>query len=340
MGSGGLLLPFARGLAPRRARPSALRVATGLALAAAGALLVTLIRAADHGPGTGDGPGEVVRVGVVEGQSVPGYLDSSRGELAALVRAPGAPGETWALVSLTAYEPPGRLPSMLGGAAVAQVYARAPLVGAPTPVLRIPAYRLPDDVVAGMQSVAAARDRERADYARLGRQLTGSDPDDLRLRRAYADAAAVAGAEASAYRSDCSCVFAAVVRGAPVALDRIAARAGVRAVDPAPEVRALDRAEFRPPLPEQQTVVPVEIRAVVGPTPSPRRPVAPPTPTPLPSSSGAAVASASPGCPARGSGPSAAASEEGTAVSCAPATSPGRGVPSLTAGASRGPSGR
>ncbi|MBM0239561.1 hypothetical protein JNW88_24810, partial [Micromonospora sp. ATA32] len=40
----------------------------------------------------------------------------------------------------------------------------------------------------------------------------------------------------------------------PAVLRRVAARAGVRAVDPAPEVRRLDRAVFTPPLPEQDDV--------------------------------------------------------------------------------------
>jgi hypothetical protein len=123
---------------------------------------------------------------------------------------------------------PEKLPSMLGGAAVAQVYARAPLGAAQTQVVRIPAYRLPDDVVAGMLNAAVSRDRERADYTLLSRELTGTDPNDMRLRRAYDDAATVAGAEATAYRENCSCVFAAVVRGAPAARDQIAERTQVR----------------------------------------------------------------------------------------------------------------
>jgi hypothetical protein len=158
------------------------------------------------------------------------------------------------------------------------------------------------------------------------------------LRGAYDDAAAVAGAEATAYREHCSCVFAAVVRGIPAALDQIAERTEVRVVDPAPEVRALERTEFRPPLPEQRTTVPVETRSA---TPSgDGSPVASETLAPLPSSLGATVTSASPDHPVAGSGPSVPASEEHPAVPSAAAKGLISGMPFVPAGASRGVPGR
>jgi len=339
MGSGHLCAPLARGLT-RRGSPLRLRVGTGLAAAAAGALLVAVIWTAGPDPGDGGGAADVIRVGVVEGQSVPGYLESSRGELAALLRSPATVGETWALVSLSAYVPPDQLPAVLGGATVAQVYARARLGGARTEVVRIPAYRLPDDVVAGMLSAAAGRDRERAGYAQLSRGLTGTNPGDMRLRRAYDDAAAVAGAEASAYRDHCSCVFAAVVRGGPAALDRIAERAAVRVVDPAPEVRSLEQTDFRAPLPEQRTTVPVETRSAIPPAPADASTVASPTPAPLPSSLGATVTSASPEDLVPGSGPSLPASEARPAVPSAPAPGPVSRVAPAPAGPPRAVAGR
>jgi len=309
--------PLSRGLT-RRGSPVRLRIATGLALAAAGALLVTVVWVGGPDADVDAGAPEVVRVGVVEGQSVPGYLAASRGELAALLHAPAPAGETWALVSLSAYVSPDQLPAVLGGATVAEVYARAPLGTARTQVVRIPAYQLPDDVVAGMQNAAVSRDRERADYVQLSRKLTGTNPNDMRLRRAYDDAAAVAGAEATAYREHCSCVFAAVVRGGPTVLDQIAERAEVRVVDPAPEVRSLSRTEFRPPLPEQRTIVPVETSSMPSALGGASA-VAPESPAPLPSSFGATVTSASPEDPGSGSGPSFPAAEERTAVPSAPA---------------------
>jgi len=121
-----MLPPLARGLSRIGTAPSRLRIMTGLALAAAAALLVTVVRAADHAP-EAQPTGDLVRVGVVEGQSIAGYLRSSRGELAALLPASGSPvtGETWALVSLTAYLAPDKLQAALAGVPVAEVYARA-----------------------------------------------------------------------------------------------------------------------------------------------------------------------------------------------------------------------
>lgn len=304
-----------------------LRLLTGVAVASVATLLVALIWLAEPDPVVTTDPGtvDVVRVGVVEGQSIPGYLDSSHGELAALVRAPGAT-DTWALVTLQSYVPPDRLQPLLSGVAVALVYAHAPLDGAQTQVVRIPAGRIPDDVITGMLNAAVRSDQERADYRQLSRELSGTGENVIRLRRAYDTAARVAGDEASAYRAHCSCVFAAVVRAAPSALSAVADRAGVRAVDPAPEVRRLDLAEFRPPLPEQRTTVP----SVPPGAPT----VAPASPAPLPSSLGARVTSASSARPTVGSVSSAPASEERAAVPSAPALSQGPGAPAATSGAS------
>jgi hypothetical protein len=297
-----------------------LRVMTGLALAATAILIITMTWASEKDPAHLDrGPGDVVRIGVVEGQSVPGYLASSRGELNSLLNAsPASP--TWALVSLSAYVAPDRLTSVLGGAAVALVYAKAPLKDTRTQVVRIPAYRLPDDVVTGMLATAQRRDREEADYHRLSRDLTGAGPSVIRLRRAYESAASAAAAEAHAYRAHCACVFAAVVRAVPAALRDLAGRAGVRAVDPAPEVRDLDRVEFRPPLPEMSRSDPT--RTATASAPAGISSVAPETLTPLTSSSGTFVTSDSPDDPGAGSGPPSPASEERSAVPSAPAPAP------------------
>ncbi|MEU7902411.1 hypothetical protein [Actinoplanes sp. NPDC049118] len=336
-----MLPPLNRGLPRIGMSPARLRVMTGLALGAAAALLVTVVWVADRGPEMPDPTGDVVRVGVVEGQSVAGYLRSSRGELAALLPSSGSPaaGETWALVSLRDYLAPDRLQAVLEGIPVAQVYARAPLEGMRTQVVKVPVYRMPQDVVAGMLNAALARDQEQADYRKLGAELQGEGPNEIRLRRAYDTAARTAASEAAAYRAHCACVFAAVVRAAPPMLEGLAGRPEVRAVDPAPEVRSLDRTEFRPVLPEQTVLVPDDDPALES-VPSRSGTVAPATPAPLPSSTGVAVTSASPDGPATGSGPSAAAVQESAAVPSARPGGPGPDVPITASGASRGASRR
>lgn len=270
-----------------------LQVMTGVALAATATLVLAVAWAGRPGGADDPDPGDVVRVGVVEGQTVGGYVDSARRELSMLADPSGpAAGDTWALVSLRDYAVPGALPEVLGDAAVAQVYARVPLPDARTQVSLIPVYSMPGDVVAGMLNAALVRDQEQADFSRLERLQTGEGQRERRLRQTYANAARIAAREAAAYREGCACVFAAVVRATPAILNGIAARPGVRAVDPAPEVRSLDRTEFRPPLPEESGTVSAEPSATPVPTAVPD--VATSSPARLPSSIGITVTSASP----------------------------------------------
>jgi hypothetical protein len=60
-----------------------------------------------------------------------------------------------------------------------------------------------------------------------------------------------ATASEHAWRSLCACVFAAVVYGTAADLVAASARTEVRVVDAVPSLRRLDRAIFRPPLPEE-----------------------------------------------------------------------------------------
>ncbi|HEX5199505.1 hypothetical protein ACFQS1_04585 [Paractinoplanes rhizophilus] len=286
-----------------------LRAAIGLAVVSAFALLLAALWVSQRDDPPPDSPlGDLVRVGVVQGQSVPGYLRNSRAELSALT-GPSAPaaGDTWALVSLDKYVTPGALPALFEAAAVGEVYARVPLAGKHTQVVRIPVLRLPADVMSGMLDAALQRDQEKAEYLQLGRRLIGDDANVARARRAYESAAAQAGAEADAYRSGCACVFAAVIRAAPAGLQAVAERPGVRAVDPAPEVRQLDHAEFRPLLPEQDGTIPAEPSGSPIPVPNAGSAIASRTPAPILSSSGLPVTSDSPASSVALTDPSTAA---------------------------------
>lgn len=231
-----------------------LRIFTVLALTGCAAMLVTVVwasrgRAPDGGAGRA---GPLVHVGVGQGQSIPQYVAGSRHELKVMLGEPNAGDtETYALVSLRSYLAPDRLTPVLGGVAVAEVYARVPGVEAQTQIVRIPAFRIPQDVETGMLTVASRKEAEAGDYRGLAAKLSQVDAAEERLRQDYLGGASVAALEASAYRSACACVYAAVVRATPAALDQIAARPEVRAVDPAPEVTRIDQAVFLAPLPEQ-----------------------------------------------------------------------------------------
>jgi hypothetical protein len=238
-----------------------------VALFAVVAVTVVAVWRAGHGPVSDVTVSESVRVGVPDGGSIPEYEAGNRTKLAGLVGASPST-EVYALVTLRAYLPPERLTPVLGSVAVSRVYSRVPLPGVQTQIVRIDAFRVPDDVTAGMNDVARRKDAEATDYARLAANLGGQGEKERELRVVYTSGQQIAAAEATAYRERCSCVYAAVVRATPAALDQLARRDEVRTVDPAPEVRRLDRAVFLPPLPEQRD-------RVVPPDSSP-----PPTATP------------------------------------------------------------
>ncbi|MBE1492341.1 hypothetical protein [Plantactinospora soyae] len=252
-----LLPPLARGMARLGHGRLRLRLLTTVALLSSAAVLVTAVWAADRRPAVDQTVGEVTRVGVTQGQSIPGYVESSRGELRALLAA--GPDEssrqTYALVTMSAYLAPDRLTPVLTGVSVSEVFSRLWRPGTQTQIVRIPAFRIPEDVVAGMLRVAERKDQEVRDYQERGAAVIGDGTPERDLRQWYESGAQVASEEATAYRAGCSCVYAAVVRGEPAALERIAARSEIRAVDPAPEVQRLDRTVFTPPLPEQVDVV-------------------------------------------------------------------------------------
>ncbi|RLQ05291.1 hypothetical protein EAD96_11570 [Micromonospora sp. BL1] len=228
---------------PRRSRSAAL---TWVALACALVVLVVAVAQRRDRPVSDRTVGEVTRVGVTDGASIPAYLRAAGDELARLDAPDG-----YALVSFGDYLTPARAAASLDGTRVSAVVARVPLPGRQTEIVRIAALRLPQDVVAGMAGVATRKDREAADY-RSRAAATTADPE---LRRVYDSGAEVAAREAQAYRTGCACVYAAVVSAAPDALRALVGRPGVRVVDPAPEVTRPDRTVFTPPLPEQRDVV-------------------------------------------------------------------------------------
>ncbi|MEU0080201.1 hypothetical protein [Micromonospora tulbaghiae] len=228
---------------PRRSRSAAL---TWIALACALVVLVVAVAQRRDRPASDRTVGEVTRVGVTDGASIPAYLRAAGDELARLDAPDG-----YALVSFGDYLTPARAAAALDGTRVSAVVARVPLPGRQTEIVRIAALRLPQDVVAGMAGVATRKDREAADYRSRAAATTG----DAELRRVYDSGAEVAAREAQAYRAGCACVYAAVVGAAPDSLRALAGRPGVRVVDPAPEVTRLDRTVFTPPLPEQRDVV-------------------------------------------------------------------------------------
>jgi hypothetical protein len=199
----------------------------GLPLVIVVAALLALVLSRHRSTPPDFGATQVVRVGVSQGASIPGYLADSRSRLATLA-AGGAGTAVDALVSFDDYLSPDAVAQALTGVQTFQVYERVPLPHTQTAIVKIAVTRLPGDLLAGMEAEAG---RRAEDARRTG------DP--------------VAAAEADRYRAHCSCGYAAVVRADAATLAALATRPTVRAVDPAPAVTDLSRAVFLPPLPEQ-----------------------------------------------------------------------------------------
>ena len=102
-----------------------------------------------------------------------------------------------------------------------------------------------------MSATSIEKAQDVIDYQTLLSKVTGSSPDDLALAAVYRSGVAVSQLEEDAYRGRARCVYAAVVYATPNMLGKLAARAGVRTVEPAPREQLLDRAVFRPPFPDQ-----------------------------------------------------------------------------------------
>ena len=147
--------------------------------------------------------GDVLRVGVDEGGSIPVYVQRAADELTAL----SGDRSVYALVSFTAYLGPDRLTPVLSGVALSSVFARVPLPGEQTELVRLDAYDVPSDVVKAMDATAARKTEEAAHYRQL-LDKAANQPGDVRA--VYLDGAIIADKEAAAYREHCSCVYAAV----------------------------------------------------------------------------------------------------------------------------------
>ena len=125
-------------------------------------------------------------------------------------------------------------------------YARVPLPRRQTERVVVAAGSLPGDILADMAAVAARKAVDAETYRALAAAEAGEA-----LRAIYTSNAEVSQAEAEGYRGGCACVFALLVRGAPVALTALSGRSEVRVVDPATEVVTINDAVFAAPLPEQ-----------------------------------------------------------------------------------------
>jgi hypothetical protein len=229
------------------------RVLGGLAVLGVVAVVGTAVVTSRDAPPPDDTVGDVVRVGAAEGDRVTLYADRARAELGALVT--NSTAETYALVSLRGYATPAGVVPLLSDVETTRVFVRLPLPQVQTAIesfgVRTPAV----DIPVALRRIADERETGAAQDEQTAARLSAGDAQERALRDFYTGSARLDRAEAAAYRKGCACVYAVVVRATPVRLVQLARRAGVRVVDPAPEIRRLDRTVFLPLLPEQTTVV-------------------------------------------------------------------------------------
>lgn len=203
-------------------------------------------------PKSQPGSGPYYRVGVSEGMVIEKYVDDGRAELKRLSTGPRAANPVYALVSFSSYLNAESVTALAAAAGpqldTVAAYARLPLPGWQTEVIRLAAQRLPGDLLASLARVA---EQEAADSLRYTQKARAEERADL--RKTLEENASLDAAEADAFGDPgCACIFALVVKGAPAVLNRLAAQKHVRVVDPAPELTTITLSTtFNAPLPEQ-----------------------------------------------------------------------------------------
>lgn len=230
----------------------------GAAVAVAIAAILLAVTGGDYGHGAAPRPSPpatapAAHLGPTVGQSVNGYLSTAAGRLRDLLNQP-ASARTTAVVDFTGYLTVGAVRSLLGATLDLRV-VRA-FVQAPPPA----DGRIHTLTITGLDSLLSAVTASHQDavtflraYHRLTHRarLRPSAQGDA-LLASYADRAQQARVDARGLGPGRGCVFAVVVSAPAGALERIASRPAVRAVDPAPPGVASSRL----------LIVPLEPRAI------------------------------------------------------------------------------
>lgn len=196
------------------------------------------------------GPAEL---GPAVGTRVTDYLSSSA---SGLTGAGKDAASRLALVSLSTYLTPSQAVALLGSQSPRRVFLRAPAAGAEASQLPVDVTDLGPDLARAYRQTATGREAARAEYQRYVDTIAASTEEEKSFRRLYSSLAKAAQLETKAYASACACVYAAVVEEPVAALQQLAMRPGVRAVQVAPAGADLRAATVDPLLPEVTTTVP------------------------------------------------------------------------------------
>ncbi len=193
-------------------------------------------------------------LGPAPGQPVSQYLQQARTRLSQVAKG-GPDATTVAIVDLTGYRTPQDVIRLFTGEKVTQVHFRARVPGVTT--------RPHVAAVSGTDQVPSVLDRSgqveastAASLLRYAGTLPTTAPALTQQRNLLLQQAEVARAESVRLTATCPCVFAVVVQAPVRQLQAVAARPGVRLVDPAPAGSAPGSVGFVPLAPEVTTTVP------------------------------------------------------------------------------------
>jgi hypothetical protein len=244
-----------RGDAGRALLAGVSRHRVGLLLA--GLVLVSCAGLAMGRPGAAPLPDTVAPVasptvlGPPVGADIDAYVVQSGAHAALAARTAPAAIHT-GLVSFSRYLTPEQVGHELGRLTVRKVVLRARLPQAA--VLPVAVTDVLSDTRAAYAGLAGRRTQDQRELADLAASIRPRTPAERRFQASYTAAAGHAGAEAAAYRGDCACVIAAVVRGTARDLAALPAAGVVRVVELG-GTRDEEAVQIRPLLPEQQGVV-------------------------------------------------------------------------------------
>jgi hypothetical protein len=190
-------------------------------------------------------------LGPAPGTKVDAYIAATQ-KRARILSATAPDGTYVALISFSRYLTAQQAQALLGDLQVRKVLAHVQLPAAEVLPIPIPSTVV-EDVGVTFDAVSKRKVRDRKEFINLAASITGQSTEEQQFKKFYLDAAATALKEANAYRKNCACLFAALVRGKARDLSAMPALPGVRAVDIGGGDD--DTLQLRPLLPEQKLTV-------------------------------------------------------------------------------------
>jgi hypothetical protein len=228
---------------------------------------VLVARSSDEAQSTRQrGDADPAALGPAVGASIDEHFSTAR-ERAVGVAATDPETRFTALVSLSDERTPAQVQQLLAASDLTarRIYLRAPDSGELPEVVAVEA---PGDVVAAARPVyeqtARRKLEEQREFESLASSIEPVTEEEAGFKTFYEAAARSAGAEAAAYGSGCSCVFAVVVAGPAGRLAELTGSPGVRGVEFAARGARLSMLDVFP-LPPDATGV------VEAPAPTPGR---------------------------------------------------------------------